>query len=274
MRRSSLASWLWYLLRISGAALVALALVHLAMMHYAHAPSATGAAFVAARWAHAFWRWFDWALLVLALVHGFGGLYGIVSESMRGVAARLLRALVVAATAVFVALGSAAVAAGAPAAHSGGSTSIAGVLAGLLIALATLSYLAAALAIAVLALRVARRTPIGRWEIPGQWAWGLHRLSGVAILAFLAIHVFDVALAPFAPAAYDATVAAYGIPYLVPMELALVGAVLYHSLNGLRLMLLEALPQRAQRLEAPLFALAIALTLIALVPAALVIALG
>jgi hypothetical protein len=36
-------------------------------------------------------------------------------------------------------------------------------------------------------------------------------------------------------------VVAYATPYLLPMELGLVAAVLYHALDGLRLMVLEAL---------------------------------
>ena len=38
---------------------------------------------------------------------------------------------------------------------------------------------------------------------------------------------------------YDEAVAVYGNPFLIPMEIALVGAVFYHTLNGLRILLIN-----------------------------------
>jgi succinate dehydrogenase / fumarate reductase membrane anchor subunit len=39
--------------------------------------------FVAARWQSPFWRTWDWALLVLALIHGINGLRIIVQDYVR-----------------------------------------------------------------------------------------------------------------------------------------------------------------------------------------------
>ena len=38
---------------------------------------------------------------------------------------------------------------------------------------------------------------------------------------------------------YDESVAFYGNPFLLPMEIALVGAVIYHTLNGLRIFVID-----------------------------------
>ncbi|MEA2525148.1 MAG: succinate dehydrogenase / fumarate reductase, cytochrome b subunit, partial [Thermomicrobiales bacterium] len=38
---------------------------------------------------------------------------------------------------------------------------------------------------------------------------------------------------------YDESVAFYGNTFLLPMEIALVGAVIYHTLNGLRIILID-----------------------------------
>jgi succinate dehydrogenase / fumarate reductase cytochrome b subunit len=40
----------------------------------------------------------------------------------------------------------------------------------------------------------------------GYWAWLLHRVSGVAIILFLFLHILDTSLIGFGPAAYESFV--------------------------------------------------------------------
>ena len=70
-----LALWSWVFMRVSGVALVGLALGHLWLMHVIHTVDNIDYAFVANRFgtAFSFWRWYDMALLVLAMLHGLGG---------------------------------------------------------------------------------------------------------------------------------------------------------------------------------------------------------
>jgi len=175
----------------------------------------------------------------------------------------------------FLALGTAAVLAGSPpqreAALLSSQTWIPNLLIGGLVALATATYAAAAGAAAALAWRLARHEPIGRWSYSGQWAFALNRTAGAGILGFLLLHVLDVALSPFAPALYDRTVAAYAMPYLAPMEVGLVAAVVYHALDGLRLMALEALDRRAEGAGLPSFVAIVVLTLTLSLPAVAVL---
>ena len=63
----------WYFFRISGLLLIFLAVVHVVIMHVVHNVSAIDYKFVADRWNSPFWRFFDWLLLTLALVHGLNG---------------------------------------------------------------------------------------------------------------------------------------------------------------------------------------------------------
>ncbi len=74
---------------------------------------------------------------------------------------------------------------------------------------------------------------------PGMWSWVLHRITGVATFFFLFVHVLDTALVRVNPDTYDRVIETYKNPLVGLMELALVAMVLYHALNGLRVMLVD-----------------------------------
>jgi succinate dehydrogenase / fumarate reductase cytochrome b subunit len=79
----------------------------------------------------------------------------------------------------------------------------------------------------------------GLW---GHWSWLAHRLSGLAVLLFLVIHVWDTANATFWPEAYAYTVEIFKwFPFSVG-EIGLMAAVLYHAFNGIRITLLDFKP--------------------------------
>ena len=63
----------WYFFRISGLLLILLAVVHVVIMHVLHNVADIDYNFVANRWTSPFWRFFDWLLLTLALLHGLNG---------------------------------------------------------------------------------------------------------------------------------------------------------------------------------------------------------
>ncbi|WP_197320753.1 succinate dehydrogenase, cytochrome b556 subunit [Saccharomonospora sp. NB11] len=74
---------------------------------------------------------------------------------------------------------------------------------------------------------------------PGMWSWVLHRITGVLTFFFLFVHVLDTALVRVSPNAYDAIIETYKTPLVNLMEVGLVGAVLYHALNGIRIILVD-----------------------------------
>jgi succinate dehydrogenase / fumarate reductase cytochrome b subunit len=76
----------------------------------------------------------------------------------------------------------------------------------------------------------------------GMLAWAFHRISGVAIFAFLALHVIDIFLVGFAPDVYDTLLGFYATPVGILMEWLLGAAVLYHALNGLRIVIMDFWP--------------------------------
>ena len=74
---------------------------------------------------------------------------------------------------------------------------------------------------------------------PGMWAFALHRITGATIFFFLFVHVLDTALVRVSPQAYTEVIETYKTWPVGLMELGLVGAVLYHGLNGVRLILID-----------------------------------
>lgn len=80
----------------------------------------------------------------------------------------------------------------------------------------------------------------------GQWSWALHRITGVGIILFLFAHVVDTALVGWGPEAYNKVVAVYHNPFIRVLELALVAMVIYHALNGVRIMLIDFLPRLSE----------------------------
>ncbi len=83
-----------------------------------------------------------------------------------------------------------------------------------------------------------RRRTLYRGD-PGMWSWVLHRITGATIFFFLFVHVLDTALVRVSPQAYNEVVETYKTPIVGLMEIGLVAALLYHALNGVRIILID-----------------------------------
>ena len=97
----------------------------------------------------------------------------------------------------------------------------------------------------------------------GMWSWVAHRISGVLLFLFLFAHVLDTSLVRVSPGAYNEVMSAYKNPVVGLAEAGLVAAVIFHALNGLRIILIDfwAWGTRHQRL---LFWIVIALWIVLL----------
>lgn len=73
----------------------------------------------------------------------------------------------------------------------------------------------------------------------GQWSWALHRITGVGVLLFLLLHILDTFLIILGPEQYNRIIALYRVPMFRVMEVGLFAAVLFHALNGLRIILID-----------------------------------
>src|SRR4030095_11384226 len=84
---------------------------------------------------------------------------------------------------------------------------------------------------------------------PGQWSWLLHRITGVAVILFLFAHVVDTAVVGWGPEAYNRVVSVYHNWVDKLLELGLVAAVLYHAINGVKIMVFDFWPSSARHMK-------------------------
>ncbi|MEY9967342.1 succinate dehydrogenase / fumarate reductase cytochrome b subunit [Streptacidiphilus sp. MAP12-16] len=73
----------------------------------------------------------------------------------------------------------------------------------------------------------------------GMWSWVAHRVTGVLIFFFLFAHVLDTALVRVSPQAYNSVIATYKTWPVNLMEYGLTAAILFHALNGLRVIAVD-----------------------------------
>jgi succinate dehydrogenase / fumarate reductase cytochrome b subunit len=122
---------------------------------------------------------------------------------------------------------------------------------------------------------VGRSTPSRRRRTfyrgdPGMWSWVLHRITGATIFFFLFVHVLDTALVRVSPQAYNEVVETYKTPIIGLMEIGLVASVLYHALNGVRVILVDFWGQGPRYQRQMLWGVA-AIWLLVMVPVLVVI---
>jgi succinate dehydrogenase / fumarate reductase cytochrome b subunit len=83
----------------------------------------------------------------------------------------------------------------------------------------------------------------------GQWSWIFHRITGVAVILYLFAHIVDTALVGWGPEAYNRVTDAYKNPAVHVLELGLVLAVLFHSINGIKITLIDFFPSLAGHIK-------------------------
>jgi len=101
----------------------------------------------------------------------------------------------------------------------------------------------------------------------GMWSWLLHRITGLGVLLFILIHIVDISLLNFGPKVYNEGIALFGLTIVRLLSLALIGGLLYHAFNGVRIMLIDFWP-RGARYQRILFATVMLLTIVCFLPMA------
>jgi succinate dehydrogenase / fumarate reductase cytochrome b subunit len=97
-----------------------------------------------------------------------------------------------------------------------------------------------------------RKTDVGTLYkgSPGQWSWIAHRITGVAVILFLFAHVIDTAVVGWGPEAYNRVVSVYENWVVRLLELGLVAAVLYHAINGVKIIVIDFWPSTTRHYKA------------------------
>lgn len=101
----------------------------------------------------------------------------------------------------------------------------------------------------------------------GMYAWLLHRVAGLGVLLFLLVHIVDISLLGFGPNVYNEGIALFGTTLVRIISLGLIAALLYHSFNGVRIMLIDFVPQ-AVRYQRSMFWAVMILTIVVFLPMA------
>ena len=78
-----------------------------------------------------------------------------------------------------------------------------------------------------------------RQQFSGMTAHVVQRATGLLLLIYLFLHVHTIRQLRDGPAAFNAALATFHSPFFKLLEIALLGTVILHALNGVRIMLLD-----------------------------------
>ena len=102
-------------------------------------------------------------------------------------------------------------------------------------------------------------------------AWALHRVAGVGVVLFLSLHIFDIFLVGLGPDIFNKLLFLYKHPLFRATEILLLFGLLYHALNGFRIILLDIFPATA-RFQTKLWYVQMVIVIVAFIPLAILLA--
>lgn len=78
-----------------------------------------------------------------------------------------------------------------------------------------------------------------RWQFSGMVAHIVQRVTGLLLLFYLFVHVHTIRQLSNGPAAFNRAVGEFAGPLFKVLEIALLGTVILHAFNGIRITLLD-----------------------------------
>ncbi len=85
---------------------------------------------------------------------------------------------------------------------------------------------------------------------PGEWAWLLHRVSGIALTGYLFLHIWALRGLTTGRSAFEAEMNLFTTPFFKFLEWALFAFVIFHSMNGLRVAIVDLASKNASKQKA------------------------
>ena len=73
----------------------------------------------------------------------------------------------------------------------------------------------------------------------GSWAWILHRIAGLGLIGYLFLHIWTLSALSEGKEAFQHKMALYNNSFFSLMEWLLFAFVLFHALNGIRIILVD-----------------------------------
>jgi succinate dehydrogenase / fumarate reductase cytochrome b subunit len=105
----------------------------------------------------------------------------------------------------------------------------------------------------------------------GQIAWMLHRATGVGVFLFLALHILNIFLMAFPSHVFNSVLFFYhSVPFQLLSIFGLYLGLLYHALNGIRVMIVDFWPG-AGKYQAPLWRIQMIVLFLVFVPSAAIL---
>lgn len=85
------------------------------------------------------------------------------------------------------------------------------------------------------------RTRNQMWDAIGMWAWILHRITGLGLVFYILLHTILMGGSILSgKTGFDATLSVLMThPVFEILDILLIGAVLYHGLNGIRILMFD-----------------------------------
>ncbi len=79
------------------------------------------------------------------------------------------------------------------------------------------------------------------------YVWVAHRVTGLILVGYLFLHLWSLSAVLDGAESFDEVMAFFDHPFLRALELGLIGIVVLHTLNGLRLVWLDLFPDWSQQ---------------------------
>lgn len=103
----------------------------------------------------------------------------------------------------------------------------------------------------------------------GMWTYILHRVTGIAILGFLFLHILGESFMGVSPEAFNTVEDLYKNFFFRLSEVGLLFALVYHAVNGLRITAIDFFPRLSAR-QRVLSAVQMLVTAAIVVPSAVI----